>query len=178
MTERLTYFALISVIATSSYVRAQGSGNLPVSLREHAKSIGCAAVKGYYDSPGRVDPPYVFGYRYRDDEFSAVYWCEPFVSGDSSRYVESRLVIWYAEHLNQAAPCQPLDWVNPAAGLSILHGQRLSLSSFFIFDEEKTWGPPGPEGKFTEGPIIRSYYDGIQELFYCHEGNWLVWQSD
>ena len=178
MTKRLASCALISVIVASSYGRAQSSGNLPISLREDATSIGCAEVRGYYDAPGRVDPPYIFGYRWPTDELSAVYWCEPTESGDSSGFVEPRLVVWFAEHIHQAVPCEPLDWVNPAAGLSILHGQKLSLSSFFIFDEEKTWGPPGPEGKFTEGPVIRSYYDGIQELFYCHEGKWLIWQFD
>lgn len=66
-----------------------------------------------------------------------------------------------------------LSWDNPPGGLSILTSARFALNEFWYLESPET---NGPQGLTTQGPGIRSEYDGTGAHFYCHEGKWLVQQ--
>jgi len=150
-------------------------GTLPQTLREHARQIGCSEVGGFYDHPGRVDPPYVWGYvdstLDRFGERSAVYWCDR--KAGPERYL---LVVWVSDtSLATAQRCPPtIAWHNHPYGLHLLRNERLPLSAFWYRDNPRQ---NGPAGQMTEGPVIESNsYDGLAARFYCHAGRWLVQQ--
>src|SRR5439155_1320500 len=100
-------------------------GTLPQTLREHARQIGCSEVGGFYDHPGRVDPPYVWGYvdstLDRFGERSAVYWCDR--KAGPERYL---LVVWVSDtSLATAQRCPPtIAWHNHPYGLHLLRNCR------------------------------------------------------
>ncbi len=86
-------------------------GTLPQTLREHARQIGCSEVAGFYDHPGRVDPPYLWGYLDstldRFGERSAVYWCDR--KAGPERYL---LVVWVSDtSLATVQRCPPTNCV-------------------------------------------------------------------
>ena len=150
-------------------------GTLPRTLREHARHLGCSEVFGFYDQPGRVDPPYVWGYLDssidRFGERSAVYWCER--KAGPERYL---LVVWLSDtSLATVQRCPPtVEWRNPPHGLRLLRNERLPLSDFFYRENPRR---DGPAGQMTEGPVIESNsYDGVAARFYCYAGKWLVQQ--
>ena len=168
-------FSILLLAASGAALDAQIV--LPMELVEHAASIGCGPLQDYYSAPGRVHPPYVFGYRSASDERSAVYWCEPGAAGE-----RSRLVIWHGAEQREPPACERLNWINPGRGLSLRREQQ-PMSAFSFVDAARIRvlrsgleaGPaePGPPG-VTSGPIIVSEYDGVIEEFYCHMGRWLV----
>jgi hypothetical protein len=147
------------------------AGVLPEDLRRAARELACVEPADFYDRPGLFEPPYVLGYLSGDAEASAVFWCINKVG--PPRY---SLVVWRnpAERPASSLSCpSTVRWDNPPGGLSILKDVHLPLSEFWYV------GSPqhrGPQGLTSQGPIIRSAYDGAGAHFYCHEGEWLVQQ--
>lgn len=143
---------------------------MPRDLVEFAEKNGCRQVADFYDRPGMVNPPYVYGYLPGAPEKSAAFWCEQARAGERKFF----LLIWLRDATTELGGCAPkIEWKNPPRGLDIYRNQRESLGDFVFLAE--------PHGKGS-GKIrlthnaIRSSYDGVEETFYCHEGKWLVRQ--
>lgn len=53
------YAVLFSVLLTA--MSFPSGDQLPEELREIARQLHCGPVPGFYDRPGIVDPPYLYG---------------------------------------------------------------------------------------------------------------------
>jgi len=49
---------------------------MPKDLIEIAHANGCEAISAFYDRPGMVEPPYVYGLLAGDKEQSSAFWCK------------------------------------------------------------------------------------------------------
>jgi hypothetical protein len=67
-----------------------------------------------------------------------------------------------------------INWRNPPRGLSIYFEPKATLKGFRYLSDPKR---KVPETVRLKNRAVRSYYDGVEELFYCHEGQWLVRQA-
>lgn len=162
--------ALLSQVPFAEIARAENL-IMPQELVEHAAEQGCRQIANFYsDRPGPVNPPFVYGYLPGPEEDSAVYWCEKGPK-DHPTYV---LVLMFKRENGDVARCpRRVEWVNPARGLSIIRGKRLTLDDFVPLDNPRQRPPKGIR---VTHPAIRSEYDGVEEIFYCHQGRWFVRQ--
>ena len=144
---------------------------LPQDLERVAEGLSCGPVEGYFDRPGPVLPPYA--YLSRDvapgDDDVAVFWCQ-------RRQTKEYLLVFTKQGKLYSDQCPGfVKWENYPRGLSLSTETGLSLADFSrVGDPQRR----GPEGKKTVGPLVSDYYDGIQNLFYCDGGTWLVRMRD
>src|SRR5712692_14261 len=145
--------SLATIIGCSCAHMAYGGSLLPETLRQAARDVGCSEVEDFYNRPGRIDPPYVFGYlRHEKDpygEHSAVFWCAR--PAQSEKYL---LVVWVDRDVLpidvQKCP-GTVRWQNYPGGISIVRGERMPLSEFWYREDPKK---AGPADAFTVGPMI------------------------
>ena len=174
------FYALIlvlTVLLATPYANGQGGGNvMPTELVEVARQNGCIQLSDFFgERAGPVNPPYVYGYLpNHHEEDSAVFWCKNVKSGEAPYSLI--VVMRDSEHeLTKLTECpHRIPWNNPPRGLSIYKNQKATLSGFVYLSNPKKKVPTNT--KMTSN-TIRSYYDGVTELFYCHKGEWLVSQS-
>jgi hypothetical protein len=144
------------------------TGSLPKELQEIAKKNGCKEVIGFYNRPGMIKPPYVYGYLPCDEENSAVFWCEKKGKGERRFY----LMIMRKDNKCEELKCPgKIEWHNFPKGLSIYKDTNTTLENFYYVKDPKR-KPPKAEKLKHNG--ILSEYDGVEELFYCYEGEWVV----
>jgi hypothetical protein len=144
------------------------NGSLPQELLEIAKKNGFREVTGFYDRPGMINPPYTYGYLTCDKEDSAAFWCENQQKGKTIYY----LMIMVKENKCGKLKCSDkIEWHNYPKGLSIYKSRDGTLENFFYLSDPKR-KPPKTE-KIKHDAIL-SEYDGVEELFYCYEGEWVV----
>lgn len=174
---RIALIATVAIFAGMTYETAYSeTAIMPQELIEFAEKNNCTQLSDFFDSrPGRVNPPYVYGYLPGDEENSAVFWCK---NTEPSKHPFSlSFVVRDSEgELRQLSECPfKIEWDNPPRGLSVYKNRRTTLKGFVYLDNPKR---KVPENVRLSHNGIRSYYDGIEALFYCHEGKWLVSQSD
>ena len=68
-----------------------------------------------------------------------------------------------------------LEWQGYPRGLSIFSDRRTTLDRFVYVSDPKRRPPPNV--RLTENAIL-SEYDGVQNLLYCYQGEWVVRQTD
>lgn len=120
-------------------------------------------ITDFFERPGMVDPPYVYGYVEGEKEDSVVFWCR-----GGSKSGKFKLIV-QARAKTFTCPAVVKETSNYPGGLSVSPGEKLELSDFKYIDSGKRLSSATrPAGKF-----IRSYYDGVEEYFYCHDGRWL-----
>ena len=137
-----------------------GEDQLPEDLRALRAGVGCGPVAGFFERPGKVEPPYIYGVFPGEKERSAAFWCEK--GGDEKPYV---LVVVEKGRVVAAIP-----WEVFPGGLSRQDASGEALSDFRYVDDPKRHGS---SGKKTEYPALRSEYDGIITLFYRYDEQWL-----
>jgi len=143
-------------------------GSLPKELLEIAKRNGSKEVTGFYDRPGMINPPYVYGYLPCDKENSAAFWCQRQQKGKK---------IYYLMIMVKGNKCGPLgcpekiEWHNYPKGLSVYKEMNTTLEHFYYVKDPKR---KPPENEKLKHNAILSEYDGVEELFYCYEGEWVV----
>jgi len=144
---------------------------MPIELSESARSHGCQEVSDFYkDRPGMLDPVYVYGYLSGRKENSAVFWCQA-AREDKRTFF---LVVYLKESKPSSFHCPAkVQWNNYPGGLSIYENRDTSLDGFVYLNQPSKRVPPGK--KLTSN-AIRSEYDGVETLFYCYKGEWLVRQ--
>jgi hypothetical protein len=147
---------------------------IPAELVKFAEIINCSHISDFYERPGPVNPPFVYGYLPGNEEDSIVFWCK---NTESSKHPYSLvfLVRDSEGELRQLPECPfRIEWDNPPRGLSVYKDRRTTLKGFINVrnPNEKV-----PEAVRLSHNAIMSYYDGVSELFYCHKGAWFVRQS-
>jgi hypothetical protein len=142
---------------------------MPRDLVEYGRTKGCEQVSDFYDRPGSFGPPYVYGYLPGRPKNSAVFWCQTGQTADRKFWLvikRDRAVTGYDCPDRIESPLQP-------GGLSI---ERLDAAGTeFIYLSE--WRQPKrvlPNTVQLTGHAIQSEYDGLEAMFYCHQGEWIV----
>jgi len=138
---------------------------LPADLAGAARAHSCGPVDGFFDRPGLVDPPYVYGFLGRVRERSAAFWCQ--------RHETPRaylLVFVWSSQAGDSLQCpDSILWTRFPGGLTLSPEHSMSLDGFKYVDDKK----PVPPGQHTAWPPVISDYDGVSELFYCYMGRWV-----
>lgn len=142
---------------------ARGDEAFPEELRVLRENAGCGPVPGYFDRPGMVEPPYLYGWLPGKRESSAAFWCFRGGVNDERPYL---LVLVENGRISETIP-----WEIFPGGLSLHDSSAIPLSDFLFIDEPAQRS--GPAGKMTEFPPLRSEYDGVITLFYRYDGRWL-----
>ncbi len=131
--------------------------NLPSDLREIASDLGCAEVADFYERPGMVEPPYIYGYFSGSKEDSAIFWCQD-TSGAGFRLVSVR-----------GSLISTFSWRNYPGGLSVSDVVDWRLDDFRYIDDRTKAGP----AQKSEFAPLRAEYDGVITLFYPLGDRWL-----
>jgi hypothetical protein len=143
---------------------------MPRELVEFAERNACRQIQDFFERPGMVKPPFVYGYAPGPKENSAAFWCERLKDGER-RFV---LMFLIKNGSDRVAKCpKEIEWANPPRGLDLYKNTGESLADFMYVDEPHARGPR--DGRLIHS-AIRSEYDGVEEIFYCHRGRWLVRQ--
>ena len=155
---------IIFIILTSAALQASAAGNFPLDLYAVAHAHDCEEIPEFMGRPGRVDPPYAYGYLKGKKEGSAVFWCRS--KTDSNLF---KLVI-YVNNRDSKFKCKDeVETRNYPGGISLLKDQSISLAEFTYLGEKKK----GPNIVGNKDNFIMSYYDGVESIFYCYDGKWL-----
>jgi hypothetical protein len=142
---------------------------LPRELLEIAQKNGCIAVEDFFDRPGMVKPPYVYGYLPGPEENSAAFWCEK--KGDGKRIFLLMFMV-KGSASRQIGCADKIEWQRSfPGGLSIYKNDETVLDDFkYLKDSRKS----PRKGVRLKGNAIQSEYDGVEVLFYCYEGEWII----
>jgi hypothetical protein len=144
------------------------SSNMPDELIGYAAKNGCQPVADFFKRPGMVNPPYAYGYISGQQEDSAALWCQT-GQGEERKFF---LLIMTKKPKLTKCPTR-IEARNYPGGLSIYKDRRTTLDGFVYLADPKKRGPK--DVRLSANGIL-SEYDGGEELFYCHEGAWLVRQ--
>jgi hypothetical protein len=163
-----------------SGIAAGQVNNMPSELVAFAAKNGCSQVDDFFGArPGMVSPPYVYGYLPGPKENSAAFWCQK-KEGDERRFflliMHRRAPAEYPSDLkdveHELARCpNKLEWTNYPGGLDVYKDRRTTLADF-VYVKNPRRRPPS-NIKLTNNAIL-SAYDGVEELFYCYKGDWLM----
>ncbi|MGH7238883.1 MAG: hypothetical protein ACREHG_02335 [Candidatus Saccharimonadales bacterium] len=144
---------------------------MPKELVTYASANGCSQITDFYDRPGQVYPPFVYGFLKGDSENSAVLWCAN-KPGSARPYA----LLIYVTSTDKTFSCpNKIEWWNRPKGLYLDRNTRLELSEFGYVSNPKK---PGANGRQTDGDLIVDYYDGVSTYFYCYQGEWLYSMHD
>lgn len=157
---------LLLIYPVSSYAQ---TGSLPKELGEVARQNGCSEVKRFFDRPGMIDPPYVYGYLPGPKENSAAFWCEK-KEGDKDIFL---LIFFFKGERPEEYKCSQKLQLKTGypGGLSIYKDRGTTLEFFQYLNDPKR--KPPPTEKLDHNGIL-SEYDGVGLLFYCYKGEWVV----
>jgi len=133
---------------------------IPEELSKLSESIGCRPVPGFWDRPGMVEPPYMYGVLDGPKEESAAFWS----------YCKSQEKPYKLAVVKSGKIVSTVSWQNYPGGLSIHSSQRMPLSEFRFVDNP---AERGPNDKMTQHAPLRSEYDGVITLFYQQGERWL-----
>lgn len=146
-----------------------GDGNMPASLLRDATTRGCGPVKNFFDRDGITLPPFFFDEQPENKEYVAAYVCER-----NKRYF---LVLPVVE---SSSSCKQRELVlgrTMPGGLATFP-RRLALPLFRKLENSKQETKNTDVSVFTQFRPLVLDYDGIQRVFYCHEGQWLETRFD
>lgn len=168
MTRYLVVILLVSLLISNLPSGASAETYvMPKELVQHAEKNDCSQVGDFFDRPGMVNPPYVYGYFGGEEENSAVFWCQK-RARDNKPYV--MLVFVKGEQDSWSTCPQKIEWWNPPGGLSLYLERSANLSMFKYIREPERSGPSNV--RVSHKGIVNSY-DGVSVIFYCHKGEWL-----
>ena len=140
---------------------------MPRELVDFAHANGCTPNDDFYNRPGMVNPPFVYGLVSGNQEDSAVFWCRKLEKSDRPYNL-----MFKARDPKQLAGCPAvIEWWNPPRGLSIETRRTLALSDFRYVASPKQ---AGPAIAVSSAKLVLSSYDGITDAFYCYKEQWLV----
>jgi hypothetical protein len=163
-----TFGAFLMVFANTSSAETLV---MPRELVDFAHAGGCVPIDDFYDRPGMVNPPYVYGWLAGDPENSAAFWCKKLEKSDKPYFLMIK-----AMNAKDLAGCPAkIEWWNAPAGLSVETRKNLSLGELRYVAEPTR---AGPVAVIPVAKVIVNYYDGLSDLFYCHKGQWLVASKD
>ena len=143
---------------------------MPELLVSFAAKHQCEQIDDYYNRPGPVLAPFVFGVAKGSSEKSAAFWCKR--KKDDGSYV-SVLMFMLVDKNWTIHKSGELEWINGASGLSLYSIEE----PFMGFQKLKDIHQANmPKDKSFEGRGVSSSYDGTEETFVMHNGEWWVRQ--
>lgn len=161
---------LISLIGSRLSPASEPMPVMPEELIAYVAKNGCEQVGDFFKRPGMVNPPYAYGYLPGLAEDSAVLWCQV-GKGEDRKFL---LLVMMKRRDSELAKCPTkIEWRNYPGGLSIYRDKRTTLDNFVYLADPKRTGPK--DVKLSANGIL-SEYDGVEELFYCYKGAWLIRQ--
>ena len=169
-------FAAIFALSLISISTAFGTASadtlvMPRELVDYARSQGCAPIEDFYERLGMVNPPYVYGFAGGEPEDSAALWCHKTEKSD-----KPYLLLLKVSDPKKLAGCPArIEWWNYPKGLSIETRPSLKLSDFHFVAEPKR---AGPMTTISNVRVIVGEYDGVEDVFVCHQGAWLFMLRD
>lgn len=156
----------MSLLATTAWTEPLV---MPRDLVAYGRVKGCEQVRDFYDRPGVLGPPYVYGYLPGPLDDSAVFWCQ---TGPGAKRQ-----VWLVVKRDRAVRgydcAEKVRWPLYPGGLSI---ERAGVASdeFFYLAE---WDQPKrvvPGTTQLIGHAIQSEYDGLEAMLYCYRGEWII----
>jgi hypothetical protein len=139
---------------------------MPRQLVDFALANRCTPLNDFFERPGQVNPPYVYGWLPGDAENSAVFWCKKTETSDKPY----KLMFDVLDPKQMGGCPVAIEWAYPR-GLSIETRHNLALRGFrYVSDSRRT----GPMVTVANAKVIVNEYDGLLDIFYCHSGQWLV----
>jgi hypothetical protein len=160
---------LVATFVSSSFpgTVAADSLGMPRGLVDFARSQGCAPVDDFYERPGALNPPYVYGFAAGDPENSAALWCRKPQPSD-----KPYLLLLKVADDKLLDGCPPrIEYWNYPKGLSVRTLTSLNLSEFvFALDPHHA----GPKVTIPTSTVIVSAYDGLEDVFLCYRAAWLI----
>jgi hypothetical protein len=137
----------------------------------------CSTIDEFYEVPGMINPPYVYGWITESTEYSAVFWCKKMA--DSERPYNLLFTVRDPpdfEHKladsRRLAGCPPIiEYWNGPGGLSIETRENVELGNFAYVSNPRR---RGPAVVVPTARVIVSEYDGAGAVFYCHQGEWFT----
>ncbi len=158
--------SILTIILITGHVFAEPLF-MPKELVDIAAEKGCRQLLDFYGRPGMVEPAFIYGYALGEKEDSAVFWCK----AKPNTY---KLIVWARSTRSKLPPCpDTIVWKNYPGGLSIVSPSDAKLDGFYFMDDPAALVPKGLT--MTHNGILSSY-DGVEELFYCLDGKWIVRQ--
>lgn len=158
----MTFVRVVLIVAALHTAGAPAlsaqDGVLPRDLARLAREDGCGPVHGFYNRPGMIEPPYVYGVIPGEREASVAFWCEG--RGDREYF----LMVGGVEGKRAT-----LRWPAFPGGLSLTEPGDWQLSSFQRVDRPEE---SGPALTLRSRRALTSSYDGIASLFLEHAGVW------
>lgn len=166
----ISAFSLLLTVMSVGVVRAD-TLVMPRELVDYARSQGCAPVQGFYERFGMINPPYVYGFAGGEPEDSAALWCRKTEKSD-----KPFLLLLKVSDPRMLAGCPArIEWSSYPKGLSIETLPSLMLSDFhFVANPKQT----GPATTISNATVIVNEYDGVENVFVCHQGIWLFLSRD
>jgi hypothetical protein len=152
---------------------------MPRELVDFAHANGCTPIDNFFERPGMVHPPFVYGWLPGSDEDSAVFWCKKNVKTDKPYNLmfavrDSKSLQLKVPDPKQLTGCPALiEYWNAPAGLSIETRRSLELRNFHNVTDPSP-RPGGPTNVVVNARVIVDSYDGPQSIFFCYQGHWLV----
>jgi hypothetical protein len=160
-----------SLLTASAWAPRAATLVMPQELVEYAQANGCNPIDNFYDRPGMVNPPFAYGWLTGAPEESAVFWCQKMEKSDKPWEL-----IFKVKDAKQMAGCPAIvEWWNGPRGLSIEVQTNFMLSNFRYVNEPKR---SGPASTIARAKVIVDYYDGLESIFYCDQGQWLYRNLD
>lgn len=167
----LTAVLLLISVETVMGTAAADTLVMPRELVGYARAQGCAPVEDFYERAGMVKPPYVYGFAGGEPEDSAALWCRKTEKSD-----KPYLLLLKVSDPKKLDGCPArIEWWNYPKGLSVETRSGLKLSDFHFAAEPKR---PGPTTTISNARVIVGEYDGVEDIFVCHQGAWLFMLRD
>jgi hypothetical protein len=141
---------------------------MPRELVDFAHANGCTPINDFFERPGMVNPPYVYGWLPGPTADSAAFWCKK-VENNPKPYK----LIFKVPDSKQLEGCPAVvEWLYPR-GLSVETRRNLELRSLgfrYVTAPKRVL----PTNVVANARVLVSEYDGLQDIFYCYKGEWLV----
>ncbi len=161
----LVAFTCILAVAIFTPVSWPDTLVMPRELVDFAHANGCTPIDDFFELPGMVNPPFVYGWLPGDPADSAAFWCKKTEKSD-----KPYKLIFKVRDPKQMAGCPTtIDWWNPPHGLSIETRKNLALSDLTLVTEPKK---SGPKSVVANAKVLVNEYDGVGNVFYCYQGQW------
>lgn len=160
-------FTIQAVLVMSVFSGATPAQTLvmPKELVDFALANHCTQIDDFFEDPG-TNPPYAYGWVPGTGGDSAVFWCKKMEKSD-----KPYSLMFKVTDSKQLRGCPAMiEWPYPR-GLSIETRRSLQLHDFrFVTALQRS----GPMTVVANARVILNSYDGVTDIFYCHQGQWLV----
>ncbi len=156
---------------------------MPRQLVDLALANHCTQIDGFFERPGMLKPPYVYGMLPGGTENGVVFWCKKKEEKSESPY-KLMFAVRGPNDLNvdlatpkQLGGCPAVvEWWNGPSGLSIETRRNLRLRDFRYVNRPRQFGPAVVVA--SARVIVDDNSDGLVSIFLCYSGQWLVASFD